>query len=78
MSSHSPAWWKNTGLAHKLQIVFRSGVIKLSNAERTLVLAALDDPSAGLEELRAQLVENPAWRSLLTFELTLGRAAWLV
>ena len=55
---------KNTALAHKLQTAhrFRSGVINLSNAERTLVLAALDDSSAELEELRAQLVEHPAWR----------------
>ena len=55
---------KNPALAHKLQTAhrFRSDVINLSNAERTLVLAALDDPSAELEELRAQLVEHPAWR----------------
>jgi hypothetical protein len=56
---------KNPALAHKLQTAhrFRSGVINLSNAERTIVLAALHDPSAELEELRAQLVEHPAWRS---------------
>ena len=55
---------KNPALAHKLQTAhrFRSGVINLSNAERTLVLAALDDPSAELEELRAQLVDHLAWR----------------
>ena len=55
---------KNPALAHKLQSAhrFRSGVINLSNAEQTLVLAALDDPSAELEELRAQLVEHLALR----------------
>jgi hypothetical protein len=56
---------KNPALAHKLQTAhrFRSGVINLSNAERRIVLAALDDPSVELEGLRAQLLEHPAWRS---------------
>ena len=56
---------RNPALAHKLQTAhrFRSGVINLSNAERTLVLAALDDRSPELKELREQLVEHPAWRS---------------
>lgn len=45
--------------AHRL----RTGVINLSHGERTLVLAALDDRSPELVELRAQLVEHPAWRS---------------
>ena len=55
---------KNPALAHKLQTAhrFRSGIVNLSNAERTLVLAALDDPSGELEELRGQLVEHLAWR----------------
>ena len=55
---------KNPALAHKLQTAhrFRSGVVNLSNAERTLVLAALDDPSGELEELRGQLVEHLALR----------------
>ena len=50
---------KNAALAHKLQTAhrFRSGVVNLSNAERTLVLAALDGaPSGELEVLRPQLV----------------------
>jgi hypothetical protein len=56
---------KNPVLAHKLQTAhrFRSGVINLGNAERSLVLAALDDRSPEFKELRAQLVEHPAWRS---------------
>jgi len=56
---------RNPALAHKLQTAhrFRSGVVNLSTAERTLVLAALDKPSTELEELRGQLVEHPAWRS---------------
>jgi hypothetical protein len=56
---------KNPVLAHKLQTAhrFRSGVINLSNAERSLVLAALDDRSPELKQLREQLVEHPAWRS---------------
>ena len=56
---------KNAVLANKLQTAhrFRSEVINLSNAERSLVLAALDDRSPEFEELRAQLVEHPAWRS---------------
>lgn len=56
---------KNPVLAHKLQTAhrFRSGVVNLSNAERSLVLAALDDRSPEFRELRAQLLEHPAWRS---------------
>jgi hypothetical protein len=56
---------KNPVLAHKLQAAhrFRTGVVNLSNAERSLVLAALDDRSPEFKELRAQLVEHPAWRS---------------
>jgi hypothetical protein len=55
---------KNPKLAHKLQTAqrFRTGVINLSSAERSLVLAALDDSSAGLRECRAQLIDHPAWR----------------
>ena len=54
----------NPALVHKLQSAhrFRPSVINLSNAERTLVVAAPDDPSGELEELRAQLVEHLAWR----------------
>ena len=45
---------KHPALAHKLQTAhrFRSSVVNLSNAERTLVLADLDDPSGELEKLR--------------------------
>ena len=55
---------KNPVLAHKLQTAhrFRSGVLNLSNAERSLVLAALDDRSE-FQELRARLLEHPAWGS---------------
>lgn len=54
---------KNPNLAHKLQSAhrFRTELINLSNAERTLVLAAVDSP--GLEELRAQLLQHQAWRT---------------
>jgi hypothetical protein len=56
---------KNVVLANKLQAAhrFRSGVINLSSAERSLVLAALGDRSPEFTELREQLVEHPAWRS---------------
>jgi hypothetical protein len=56
---------KNAALAHKLRTAhrFRSGVINLTSAERRLVLAALDDGSPELKELREQLVEHPAWGS---------------
>jgi ribosomal protein L16 Arg81 hydroxylase len=56
---------KSPALAHKLQTAhrFRSSVINLSDAERRLVLAALDDRSPELQELREQLREHPAWRS---------------
>jgi hypothetical protein len=55
----------NAKLAHKLETAhrFRNGVVNLGHAERTLVLAALDDRSPELLQLRAQLVEHPAWRS---------------
>ena len=54
---------QNPSLAHKLQLAhrFRTGVVNLGSAERALVLAALDG-SPGLEEVRARLVEHPAWR----------------
>jgi hypothetical protein len=56
---------KNPSLAHKLQTAhrFRTELINLNNAERALVLAALDDSSPRLDELRAHLVQHPAWRS---------------
>jgi hypothetical protein len=56
---------KSAALAHKLRTAhrFRSDVINLTNAERTVVLAALEDGSPQLKELREQLVEHPAWRS---------------
>ncbi len=53
-------------LAHKLQAAcrFRSAVVNLNSTERAVVLAALDSSStAGLGELRAQLVQHPAWRA---------------
>lgn len=55
----------NAKLAHKLETAhrFRTGVVNLSQAERTVVLAALDDRSPELLQLRALLVEHPAWRS---------------
>ena len=55
----------NPALTHKLRTAhrFRSGVINLTNAERMIVLAALEGGSSQLKELREQLVEHPAWRS---------------
>ena len=55
----------NPALAHKLQTAhrFRTGVVNLNNTERAIVLAALDDSTPELKELRVRLVEHPAWRS---------------
>jgi hypothetical protein len=55
---------KNSALAHKLRTArrFRTEVINLNNAERAMVLAALDDSTPELQELRVRLVEHPTWR----------------
>ena len=55
---------KNTKLALKLVTAhrFRTELINLGHAERTLVLDALNDSSPRLKELRERLVEHPAWR----------------
>lgn len=52
---------ENPALVHKLQTAhrFQSPVINLDTVERSRVLAALDE----LKDLRAHLLENPAWRS---------------
>ena len=56
---------RDRALAHKLQAACRFGaaVVNLTGAERALVLAALDGSTPGLDRLRAQLVEHPAWRA---------------
>jgi hypothetical protein len=45
-----------SALAHDVK------VLALESDERETILAALDDPPAGLEELRAVLLQEHVWR----------------
>ena len=56
---------RDRALSHKLQAACRFGaaVVNLSSTERSLVLAALDGSTPGLDRIRAQLVEHAAWRA---------------
>lgn len=51
-------------LARRLDtaLFYRAKVLGLTIAEREAVLAALEEPPAGLEELRAALLKEHAWR----------------
>ena len=53
-----------TTLARRLDsaLFFRSKVLGLTVAERREILAALEAPPAGLEELRAVLLQEDVWR----------------
>lgn len=52
------------GLARKLKLAhtLRSQVLNLTIAERQRILAVVEDPRSGLEDLRELLVANQAWR----------------
>jgi hypothetical protein len=51
-------------LARRLDtaLFYRAKVLGLTVAERRAILAALEDPPAGLEELRATLLQEHVWR----------------
>lgn len=59
-------------LADRLERAFDHGValLALTTNERTIVLAALEDPPDGLSELRAVLLNEHQWRQ----RTGLGRA----
>ena len=40
----------------------RAAVVSLTGSERRAILAALENPPSGLENLRATLVQDPSWR----------------
>ena len=43
-------------------VVLPRGGPRLTAAERRAILAALENPPPGLENLRATLIQDPAWR----------------
>jgi hypothetical protein len=43
-------------------LFYRAAVLGLTAPERRAILAALENPPAGLENLRATLIQDPAWR----------------
>ena len=45
-----------------LALFYRAAVLGLTAAERRAILAALENPPPGLENLRATLIQDPAWR----------------
>jgi len=51
-------------LARRLDtaLFYRAAVLGLTVDERKAILAALEKPPAGLEDLRTILLEDPAWR----------------
>jgi hypothetical protein len=51
-------------LARRLDtaLFYRAAVLGLTAAERRAILAALENPPSGLENLQATLVQDPAWR----------------
>jgi hypothetical protein len=51
-------------LADRLERAYedRAGTLALDIPEREIVLAALNDPPSGLEELRAVLLQEHVWR----------------
>ena len=52
------------GLSRKLRMAGTLGspAIDLTVTERLTILAVLDDPPKGCEELREHLADDPAWR----------------
>jgi hypothetical protein len=51
-------------LARRLDtaLFYRAKILALTIEERREILAALEDPPTGLEELRAMLLQEDAWR----------------
>ena len=45
-----------------MALFYRAAVLGLTSAERRAILAALENPPSGLENLRATLVQDPSWR----------------
>ena len=45
-----------------LALFYRAAVLGLTAAERRAILDALENPPPGLENLRATLIQDPAWR----------------
>jgi hypothetical protein len=45
-----------------MALFYRAAVLGLTAAERRAILVALEDPPSGLENLRATLIQDPAWR----------------
>ena len=43
-------------------LLHRAAVLGLTAAERHAILAALENPPSGLENLRATLIQDPDWR----------------
>ena len=45
-----------------MALFYRAAVLGLTSAERRVILAALENPPSGLENLRATLIQDPSWR----------------
>ena len=45
-----------------MALFYRAAVLGLTSAERRAILAALENPPSGLENLRATLIQDPSWR----------------
>jgi hypothetical protein len=43
-------------------LFYRASILGLTAAERRAILTALENPPSGLENLRATLIQDPAWR----------------
>jgi hypothetical protein len=45
-----------------MALLYRAAVLGLTRSERRAIVAALENPPSGLENLRATLVQDPSWR----------------